>query len=110
MALRLEMEQAKSILPRLFQQDQRPLRELDLIVAYWPEMVGPLVAKHSRPLRLEPPRLVIEALDPDWLQLLARMQEQLVSLVRKELPQSAVRRIEFRLPEHKKDRGHRRTP
>lgn len=110
MALRLEMEQAKSILPRLFQQDQRALRELDLILAYWPEMVGPLVAKHSRPLRLDPPRLVVEVLDPDWLELLSRMRQQLVRLLRKELPKSVVRGIEFRLPENGKDRGHRRTP
>ena len=110
MALRLEMEQAKSILPRLFQQDQRPLRELDLILAYWSEMVGPLVAEHSRPLRLYPPRLLVEVRGPEWRELLVRMQSQLVSLLRKELPNSSVRRIEFRLAEHDEDLGRRRKP
>lgn len=110
MALRLEMEQAKSILPRLFQQDQRPLRQLDLILAYWSEMVGPLVAEHSRPFRLDPPRLLVEVSGPDWRELLVRMQAQLVSLLRKELPNSAVRRIEFRLSEQGKDLAPRRKP
>lgn len=104
------MEQAKSILPRLFQQDQRPLRDLDLILAYWSEMVGPLVAEHSRPVRLDRPTLVVEVSGPDWRELLVRMQRQLVNLLRKELPNSAVRRIEFRLPGQEEDRGRRRTP
>ena len=109
MGLRLEMEQVKSILPRLFQQEQRPLRDIDLILAYWPETVGPLLAQHSTPMRLEFQTLVVEVADNSWMELLAPMEGQIRSLLCKDLPISAIRRIAMCLPVNQKEPA-RRTP
>ena len=113
MATGLAMEQAKHILPRLFQQAPGQLREFDLVAAYWPEMVGPLVAEHSRPVAVDPPTLVVEVLDKDWLDFLPRMRSQILGLLHEELPESSIRRIEFRppLPPESAGRGEpRRRP
>ena len=105
MAIGLAMEQAKHILPRLFQQAPSQLREFDLVAAYWPEMVGPLVAEHSRPVAVNAPTLVVEVFDKDWLDFLPRMRSQILSLLHEELPESPIRRIEFRPPEPPASRG-----
>ena len=103
MGLRLEMEQVKSILPRLFQQEQRPLRDIDLILAYWPDTVGPLLAQHSTPIRVEFQTLVVEVADRSWMELLAPMEGQIRSLLCKELPISAIRHIVMCLPANPKE-------
>ena len=98
MVLRSRMEQAKSIFPRLLRQHQRSFDELDLVRAYWPEAVGPALAERSRPMRLQPPKLVVEVLDPPWIELLRPMRGQILALLREELPSSKIRRIDFRVP------------
>ena len=103
MGWRQEMEQVKSILPRLFQQEQRALRDIDLILAYWPETVGPLLAEHSTPIRVEFQTLVVEVADRSWMELLAPMEGQIRSLLCKELPISPIRRIAMCLPANHKE-------
>ncbi len=103
------MEQAKSILPRLFRQSQAAFPgELDLIRVYWAETVGPLLAKRTTPVGLEAGRLVVEAEGPAWRELLAPMREQIVEALRSELPDTRVRAIEFRLPDDRADAEDRR--
>lgn len=99
MSLQQQMEQAKRIFPRLFQQHQSLFKELDLVRAYWPETVGPALAGRSKPIRVQPPKLVVEVLDPPWIELLRPMRGQIVAILRRELPDCRIRRIEFRLPE-----------
>lgn len=102
------MEQAKSILPRLFQQNQAAFRgELDLVRGYWAETVGPLIAKHSVPVRLRAGRLVVEAEGPPWRELLMPMRRQIVNVLRSELPGTKVRAIEVRLPGEDRHEGRR---
>lgn len=92
------MEQAKSILPRLFQHASAPvLDELDLIKGYWPETVGPLLAEHSSPVIASKARLVVEVDSAPYLELLSQMSPQIVSCLRAELRNTTVRSIEFRL-------------
>ncbi len=98
MALPARMEQAKHILPRLFQQRQALFPDkLELVRGYWPETVGPLLAHRSNPVRLVAGRLVVEAQGLPWLELLAPMREQIVDALRSELPDTHVTTIEFRL-------------
>ena len=105
------MEQAKSILPRLFQQDQAPfLDELDLIKGFWPETVGPLLAERSMPVRIGSARLVVEVRDPPYLELLVPMRDQIVGCLRAEFESTSVRTIEFRLTDDEGERKERRTP
>ena len=105
------MEQAKSILPRLFQQGQASFPdELDLISGYWPETVGPLLAEHSTPVKIRSSRLVVEVQDPPYLEFLAPMRDQIVGCLRAELKSTSVRTIEFRLAEHSGKPKERRTP
>lgn len=103
------MEQAKSILPRLFQQGQAPfLDELDLIRGFWPETVGPLLAQRSTPVKVESGTLVVEVQDPPYLELLGPMRAQIASCLQTELRNTSVRTIEFRLASaggKGKDRG-----
>ena len=100
------MEQAKSILPRLFQQDQAPfLDELDLIRGYWPETVGPLLAERSTPVGVRSATLVVEVRDPPYRELLAPMRDQIVACLRAELRNTSVRTIEFRLADDRENVG-----
>ena len=92
------MEQAKSILHRLFEgHDAAFPGELDLIQGYWAEAVGPLLASRSTPVRLVGASLVVEADGPAWQELLASVRKQVVECLRSELPRTPVRRIEIRL-------------
>ena len=92
------MEQAKSILPRLFQGAPDTVRwQLDLIRAYWPEAVGPLLASHSEPVRIRPPTLFVQVSDATWLEEFGPMRGQIVSLLQQEMGSRAVTRIEFQL-------------
>lgn len=104
------MEQAKSILPRLFRQHQRAFDELDLVQAYWPETVGPMLAERSRPVQLQPPKLLVEVLDPPWIELLRPMQGQILALLRKELPDCKIERIHFRVSANQPKDDQRRDP
>ena len=92
------MEQAKSILPRLFQGTPDAVRwQLDLIRAYWLEAVGPLLASHSDPVRVRPPTLFVQVSDAAWLEEFEPMRGQIVSLLQQEMGSRAVTRIEFQL-------------
>ena len=92
------MEQARRILPKLLRLgDDLRQQELDLIRAYWPLTVGPLLAQHSRPALVEPPTMVVEVGDPVWLELFLPMHQQITTLLRQELPDTSVRKIEFTL-------------
>lgn len=94
------MEQAKSILSRVLQQAPAPfLDELDLIQGFWPEAVGPLLAKHSRLLELAAGKLVVEVPDRRWLEQFGPMRRQIMSFLEQELGKPGVREIEFVLPE-----------
>ena len=92
------MEQAKSILPRLFQGTPESASwDLDLIKAFWPEAVGPLLARHSVPVRVETPRLVVEVSDLDWRQEFEPMRGQIISLLQQELGSADVCDLRFEL-------------
>ena len=94
------MEQAKSILPRLFQGTPDTVRwQLDLIRAYWPEAVGPLLASHSEPVKVQPPTLFVQISDSAWLEEFRPMQRQIVSLLQQEMGSKAVTQIQFHPPE-----------
>lgn len=106
------MEQAKSILPRLFQGTPDTVRwQLDLIRAYWPEAVGPLLASHSDPVRVRPPTLFVQVSDAAWLEEFGPMRRQIVSLLQQEMGSRAVTRIEFQLEgPDEPARPHKPTP
>ena len=90
------MEQAKRILASLLQQEQAaPFAELDLIRAYWLEAVGPLLAEKSHPVTLDPPRLLVEVLEPGWMTQFVPMKDQILHCLQQELPRTCVREIEF---------------
>ncbi|MDE0126940.1 MAG: DciA family protein [Bryobacterales bacterium] len=98
MALSSRMEQAKSILPRLFRRSTfRVLGELDVVRGYWAETVGPRLAERSEPVRAARGRLVVEVDSEPYLDLLSRMADEVVCCLRSELPDTSVRSIEFRL-------------
>ncbi len=93
------MKQAKSILPRLLRRGPDPLsREFDLVCAYWPAAVGPLLARHVRPVLLRPPTLVVEVADDAYLELAGPLREEIVGTLREELQSTVVRKIEFCRP------------
>lgn len=98
MAERARMERAKNILSRVFQGAPDTVRwQLDLIRAYWPEAVGPLLASHSDPFSVQPPTLFVQVSDLAWLEEFRPMERQLVSLLQREMGSESVTRIQFLL-------------
>ena len=90
------MEQAKSILSRLLQNCPASLlQDLELIRAYWPEAVGPMLARHSNPVKFDAPTLMVEVADARWLEQIVPMRPQIAGFLKQELPKPAVCQIEF---------------
>ena len=92
------MELAKDILPRILQgvPGMKGI-DLELIQAYWPAVVGPLMASNCSPSRLEGSRLLVEVADAGWMEEFWPMRGQVLSLLQRELPSVKVRAIHARI-------------
>ncbi len=88
------MEQAKDILPRLFQGlPDAPEFRLELVRAYWPEVVGPLMAANCRPRKLRGSELVVEIADLSWMEEFWPLRGQALALLRREFPSAGVESV-----------------
>jgi len=88
------MELAKDILPRILQGvPGMDGIDLDLIQAYWPAVVGPLMASNCSPSKLEGTKLLVEVADAGWMEEFWPMRGQVLSLLQRELPSVTVEAI-----------------
>jgi predicted nucleic acid-binding Zn ribbon protein len=69
------------------------LQTMDVVFARWPEVIGPELAEHLQPVRLQGNVLVIGADHPAWLTRGRMEAERIVSAVR-ELGDETVERVE----------------
>ena len=63
----------------------------------WKEVVGPPVAKHTRPLWIKEGKLRVSVTDPIWLQELGYVEKTIRDKLNGKLGRAAVKRIEFRI-------------
>jgi len=52
------------------------------VFARWPELVGDVIADHTRPARITDGELVIEAESPAWVSELKWMSEEILNQIR----------------------------
>jgi predicted nucleic acid-binding Zn ribbon protein len=70
---------------------------LAVVFRQWPEVVGPNIAEHSRPLSLRDGVLKVVVDDSQWLTQLKWAGSKVVERLNAELPEPAVERLELRL-------------
>ncbi|HOW97124.1 MAG TPA: DUF721 domain-containing protein [Kiritimatiellia bacterium] len=63
----------------------------------WPSIVGPDVAKRSRPGHLENKTLTIFVIHPTWLMELKRMERQVLEIIRQSCGREQVRAVRLAL-------------
>ncbi|MBD3368669.1 MAG: DUF721 domain-containing protein [Candidatus Eisenbacteria bacterium] len=64
-------------------------------VVEWPEIVGPKVAEHSRALRIERGRLVVEVPSAVWAQELSLMRRTIQQKINRRLGSRTVETLQF---------------
>jgi predicted nucleic acid-binding Zn ribbon protein len=69
----------------------------DLVRAAWPQAVGPRIARHTRPVKLQESRLVVEVEDAIWKSQLETMSGQILARLKDVAGPGNVRSLEFRL-------------
>ncbi len=70
---------------------------LESIFARWPELVGDVIGTHTRPVRIEEGRLLIEVDDPAWASEMEWMGEELVRQIRLKLETDQITGLAVRL-------------
>jgi len=79
---------------RLGMKDSRGLGRL---FAHWSEIVGPGMAEHVRPVRLDTESLVVSVDHPAWATQVRRMGDQLLDRVAEETGAARPSRVEVRV-------------
>lgn len=63
----------------------------------WDDAVGPIVAKHARPVRIWEGTLRVRVWDPIWLQELRLIEKSIKEKLNEKLGQNKIEKIEFKL-------------
>ena len=104
------MELAKHILSSLHRSESRlHNNELDWIRAFWPLACGEFLAKNSRPVRIRSAVLTIKVTDSSCMKELMNLRQELVTALKKELPELALRKIEFQPESYSSQKRIRKT-
>lgn len=75
----------------------RDSRGLGRLFAHWSEIVGPGMAEHVRPVRLDHESLVVSVDHPAWATQVRRMGDQLLDRVAEETGAQRASRVEVRV-------------
>jgi predicted nucleic acid-binding Zn ribbon protein len=75
----------------------RDSRGLGRLFAHWSEIVGPGMAEHVRPVRLDQESLVVTVDHPAWATQVRRMGDQLLDRVAEETGAQRPARVEVRV-------------
>ncbi len=75
----------------------------------WPQIVGPLIAQHARPVRLRRGVLVVEVDGAEWMHELQYLKQELRARLNARLGRAVVRELFLALA-GTSDEGARRTP
>lgn len=68
------------------------------LIQKWPQIVGPQIAAHAQPARLQRGVVVIYVSHPTWLSELERFHKQtILSRLQKEFPEENIRQIRFQI-------------
>ena len=72
-------------------------RSLSGVFVHWPDIVGPQLAAHSRPLSLSSGVLVVGVTEPGWATELRYLESELLGRFSEVLGDGVVERVEVRL-------------
>ena len=75
----------------------RDSRGLGRLFAHWPEIVGPGMADHVRPIRLDRDSLVVTVDHPAWATQVRQMSDLLLDRVADETGSARPSRVEVRV-------------
>ena len=90
------MERASKLIRRLgFSEDTISAGEM--ACAAWPQAVGKIVARNTRPIRMVRTRLVVEVEDRTWQRHLFGLTSQILANLAKHLGPGVVEDVEFRI-------------
>lgn len=83
--------------------------DVGTLLGSWPRLVGPDVASHCRPERIEPPKLTVRASSTTWATQLRIMSNTLLDKLERELGHRAIDDIEILGPVQKSWKHGRRS-
>jgi predicted nucleic acid-binding Zn ribbon protein len=90
------------LLPQWIEQRKQPFRGNDLLPqnfsATWMQIVGPILARYSRPVKLMGPTLSVEVSSKAWCQALEEQRQFLLHQLKVRLPKLSIRDILFFTP------------
>jgi predicted nucleic acid-binding Zn ribbon protein len=95
---RSEPRRLGEALDRLVQSMGAPsVTALEKIFGNWPGVVGPEVAQHSKPVRLDRDQLTVEVDDPAWASQLRWMSAQVLAALDREVGEGTVKGLKVRV-------------
>lgn len=74
--------------------------DLRLMQALWPKIVGPSLARNTRPVEVGEGRLVVQTPDPTWTEQLRAVRGMLLRKINAPWPGPAIRELWFTHEDH----------
>ena len=93
------MKPLKDILPDLYRQEKSMTAEdeEELVRTYWPSVVGPQIARRTRPVRILNGRLIVDIEGQEWRRQLAPMGRSIARRLNGAVGKDALEDVEFRV-------------
>ncbi len=93
------MKPLKDILPDLYRQEKSMTAEdeEELVRTYWPSVVGPYIARRTKPVRILKGRLIVDIEGHEWRRQLAPMGRSIARRLNGAVGKDALEDVEFRV-------------
>ncbi len=93
------MKPLKDILPDWYRQEKSMTGqdEDELVRTYWPSVVGPHIARRTRPVRILDGRLIVDIEGQEWRRQLAPMGRSIARRLNGAVGKDALEDVEFRV-------------
>lgn len=92
------MHSLKEVLPKVYRQGTGDRRaEEELVISYWPEVVGREIAVRTRPAALRRGTLLVEMWDAEWRKQVLPLRYRITAELNRALGGNVVSKIHLRL-------------
>ena len=89
------MDRAGDFLGKVVRRLDRPEAAVAWLQTAWPNVVGPTLAAHTRPIRCDARRLELTADSPAWQKQLEHMKSELCARINQAWGETLVRDVKF---------------